>query len=73
MQDKMIHEQLLLGCQDYEAQVQLFCEKECALAKVVNIKSEQSQSIAVKHITEDVTDGKSVNTVKANTHLPKPN
>ena len=43
---------------------QLFHGKECALAKVVNTKSDRSHSIAVKHITEDVIDRQSVNAFK---------
>ena len=64
LQEKRIHDWLVLGRQDYQAWAQLFREKKCTLAKVVNTKSEQSQSIAVKHITEDLIDRQSVNTFK---------
>ena len=66
LQDKMIRDRLALGCQDHEARAQLFREKECTLVKMVKLlRVSEVTRQQLKHINEDVTDGQSVNAVKA--------
>ena len=66
LQDEMIRDRLALGCQDHEAQARLFREKECTLVKAVELlRVSEVTRQQLKHINEEVTDGQSVNAVKA--------
>ena len=66
LQDEMIRNRLALGCQDHEARARLFREKECMLVKAVELlRVSEVARQQLKHINEDVTDGQSVNAVKA--------
>ena len=66
LQDEMIRDRLVLGCQDHEARARLFREKECALARAVEIlRVSKVTRQQLKHITDDITDGQSVNVVKS--------
>ena len=72
LQDEMIRDRLVLGCQDHEARARLFREKECTLVKAVEIlRVSEVTRQQLKHINEEVTDGQSVNVVKAQ-HLIRP-
>ena len=66
LQDEMIRDRLALGCQDHEARARLFREKECTLVKAVELlRVSEVTRQQLKHINEEVTDGQSVNAVKA--------
>ena len=66
LQDEMVCDWLVLGCQDHEARARLFREKECTLVKVVKIlRVSEVTRQQLKHINEEVTDGQLVNVVKA--------
>jgi len=70
LQDEMIRDRLVLGCQDHEARARLFREKECTLAKAVKIlRVSEATRQQLKHINDELTDGQSVNAIKAQ-HLP---
>lgn len=65
LQDDMVRDRLVLGCQDHEARARLFREKECTLAKAVEVlRVSEATRQQLKHINDEVTDGQSINAVK---------
>jgi len=65
LQDEMIRDRIVLGCQDHEARARLFHEKECTLDKAVEIlRVSEATRQQLKDINEEVTDGQSVNAVR---------
>ena len=65
LQDEMVRDRLVLGCQDHEDQARLFRERECTSTRAIKILrvSEVTQQ-QLKHISDEITDAQSVNAVK---------
>ena len=65
LQDEMVRDRLVLGCQDHEARARLFRERECTLTRAIEIlRVSEVTRQQLKHISDEITDAQSVNAVK---------